>query len=136
MAVNTIEVPLGPNASFDGGPFFNFSADGIDGETDPHEGVLVGTNESGMTARFTVEQIQDIIEDEMSEQEPVYINTGDNDDPETNVGTLSVPLYRGYTVSVHTLAGGQWAFGPLNQDTKWGRQHVERYVRTFGATID
>lgn len=98
--MKTIKIPFGPNASLDGGPFFDFTAtDDLSGY-----GVLGGEDQAGNRAEYDLDDVQAYVRGEMETSEPISITTGDVHDPETGtrtlVGCIRVPLWPGYTVDV------------------------------------
>lgn len=135
--MKTIKIPIGVNASLDGGPFFDFAADGIDGETDPEEGVLVGEDQNGNRAEYTVDEIQDIVRDEMEAGEPIKVNTGDVRDVggETCLaGCIRVPLWPGYAVEVWDLKTDPRQIADLSDYSR--RTIYEKRLQRHGGMID
>lgn len=132
--METITVPIGPNMSIDGGPFENFRADGIDGETDPESGKLVDV-ESGLDA--DIELIEEAVRTDMLDAQPLHLTTGDAD--EVVVGEVEVPLKTGYTVEIHGLSGqGKDLIAHLDNlvDDELRHSHFEKKLKSHGGAIE
>lgn len=135
--MKTIKIPIGVNASLDGGPFFDFSADGIDGETDVEAGVLVGEDQNGNRCEYTIDEIQDIVRSEMENSEPIKVNTGDvrdTDGEPSTVGCIRVPLWYGYTLEVWDLKTPDRQIGDLTGYSQ--RTLYEKRLQRHGGMID
>jgi hypothetical protein len=137
----TLTVPIGPNASIDGGPFAGFEADGLDGETDPSAGVLAGSDYEGHPHEYSIEDIEDALSDEMRASEPVALDTGDVYRPGHDgelVGTIDVPLVAGFVVEIYDLPGqGQDLTARLDnlRGDSPRREHFERKLQRHGGFI-
>ena len=127
--VPTLTVPIGPNCSLDGGPFENFDADGIDGDTDPAAGTLSPVDGSVAVDEETVESLAD----EMAAGEPVAIHTGDADPP---MFEIEIPLVDGFAIEAHRLGERRiWTSKDLRHGTESTRRRMEERLRHNGGTI-
>lgn len=135
----TLTVPIGPNASFDGGPYAAVYADGIDGETDPEAGVLHVQGDEGNEYDVDIEDLGEHLSDEMRSAEPISLNTGDVGEPASRVGEIDLPLVRGFTVTLHALDGqGKDITADLGnlEDDENRRRHFERHLKIHGGGVE
>jgi hypothetical protein len=129
-----IEIPIGPNCSIDGGPFWGFEADPQDDETDAQAGTVAGYDEGNNRGVFSVEDIQDALSDEMRANEPVYLNTGDVGE-EYRIGVLYLPCIEGYAVRPHVLGDKRRGLSSLADDDL-ARGSYERLLRNHGGNVE
>lgn len=124
--MKTMQIPLSPNVSLDGGPFFAF-------EADPEKsggGVLVGTDDEGNESEYTVDDVQEHIREEMERSEPVSVNSDPTDDP---VGFIRVPLWPGFTVQVWDSKTPERDLDDLSDYSR--RSLYEKRIRRHGGGI-
>jgi hypothetical protein len=129
-----IGIPIGPNCSIDGGPFFAFTAHPQDDETDAQAGTVAGRDMEGNRGVFSVEDIQEHLSEEMQRNEPISVNTGDVGE-EYRVGVLYLPCVEGYAVRPHTLDDPSRGLGWLADDDL-ARGSYERLLRNHGGNVE
>lgn len=138
MTEPTLTVPIGCNASLDGGPFPDFSGLGIE-ENEPGSGVLVGRDQEGNREEVSVGFIEESVSDEMRASEPVSVSTGDTDGmpgPDGEVGEIEVPLVRGFHVETHGFPHkDNYAELDNLRDDDLRRRNFERRLKRHGGTI-
>lgn len=110
----------------DGGPFNNFRADGVAGG-----GTLVGTDGT----EVDLELLEDAMESQMLDAQPINLSTGDVADEETRVGTIEVPMLVGYTIVVHNLSGDYDDLGNL-AERNGQTASFERKMMRHGGQIE
>lgn len=133
----TITVPIGHNATVDGGPFAGYEADGTDGRTDPENGCLYGSDQNDNEYPVAIEDLERDLADEMASGEPISLYTSDKGDAPI-VGTIDLPLVDGVALRLHVLPGqGQDIKADLGnlRDDHLRRRHFERQLEHSSALI-
>lgn len=131
----TLTVPIGPNASLDGGPFNQFQGLGED-ENAAGSDVLAGEDDTGEEWEVHLSDIEDALNSEMRDSQPIRLSTGDCRD--AVIGNVRVPMLEGYTVELHCLPGqgtDKRAHLLNLRDDVVRRRHFERKLPVHGGRI-
>lgn len=124
-----ITVPIGENCRVDGGPYWN-----LDGRRQAGDGEIAavcGENDTKITV--TLDEIEDALTDEMLDNQPIQLSTGDVGPGET-VGTIKLPLSVGYRVEVDGISADSALLSNLVQYQR--RRMFEDALKRHGGRIE